>query len=57
MLYYPHNTQNLALQLRSEDNFIIASDASFTNNSIDWKSLQTYTMKLFSNLVGWRANK
>jgi len=57
VLYYPHNTQNLALQLRSEDNFIIASDASFTNNSIDWKSLQTYTMKLFSNLVGWRANK
>ena len=52
MLYYLYNTRNLALQLKGEDDFIIASDASFTNNSIDRQSLQAYTIKLFSGLVG-----
>ena len=35
----------------------MASDASFGDNSIDRKSSQAYTMKLFGGLVGWRANK
>jgi hypothetical protein len=36
---------------------VIASDASFANNSINRKSLQAFAMKLFSGLIGWRANK
>ena len=40
-----------------EDDFIVYSDALFADNTIDWKSSQAYAMKLFSGLVGWRANK
>ena len=57
MLHYLHNTRKLALRLGGEDDFVVASDASFGDNSIDRKSLQAYTIKLFGSLVGWRANK
>ena len=40
-----------------EDNFTVASDASFADNSLDRKSSQAYAMKLFGSLIGWRANK
>jgi hypothetical protein len=36
---------------------VVASDASFANNSTNRKSLQAFAMKLFSGLIGWRANK
>jgi hypothetical protein len=36
---------------------VVASDASFANNSTNRKSLQAFTMKLFSGLIGWRTNK
>jgi uncharacterized protein (UPF0333 family) len=36
---------------------VVASDAFFANNSTNRKSLQTFAMKLFSGLIGWRANK
>ena len=36
---------------------MVASDASFADNSTDRKSSQGYAMKLFGGLVGWRANK
>jgi hypothetical protein len=36
---------------------MVASDASFANNSINRKSLQVFAMKLFGGLIGWRANK
>jgi len=45
------------LQYGREDNFQVASDTSFADNSIDWKSSQAYTMKLFGGMIGWRANK
>jgi len=45
------------LQFGNGDNFEVASDASFADNSIDWKSSQAYAMKLFGGLIGWRANK
>ena len=57
MLYYLYNTRILALRLGGEDDFVIASDTSFADNSLNRKSFQAYTMKLFSRLVGWRANK
>jgi hypothetical protein len=36
---------------------VVASDASFADNTIDRKSSQAYAMKLFNGLIGWRANK
>jgi hypothetical protein len=36
---------------------MVASDASFANNSINRKSSQAFAIKLFSGLIGWRANK
>jgi hypothetical protein len=57
VLHYLHNTRKLALQLGGEDGFIMASDASFGDNSLDRKSSQAYTIKLFGGLIGWRANK
>ena len=39
VLHYLHNTRNLALQLGGEDDFVVASDASFADNSLDRKSL------------------
>jgi hypothetical protein len=36
---------------------VVASDASFADNSTDRKSLQAFAMKLFSGLINWRANK
>jgi len=57
ILHYLHNTRTLALQLGGADNYVIASDASFADNNLNRKSSQTYAIKLFSRLVGWRANK
>ena len=57
VLYYLHNTRTLALQLGGADDYVVASDASFADNSLDRKSSQAYAMKLFGGLVGWRANK
>jgi len=57
VLHYLYNTQTLALRLGDEDDFIVASDASFADNSIDRKSSQAYIIKLFSRLISWRANK
>jgi len=37
--------------------FIVASDASFADNSIDRKSSQGYIMMLFGGPIAWRANK
>ena len=39
------------------NDFIVYSDASFANNTIDCKSSQAYAIKLFGGLIGWRANK
>jgi hypothetical protein len=36
---------------------VVASDASFADNTIDRKSFQAYAMKLFNGLIGWRPNK
>ena len=57
VLDYLKNTRSLALQLGGEDDFIVASDASFADNTLDRKSSQAYVMKLFGGVIGWRANK
>src|SRR6185437_7552989 len=50
-------TYSLALQFGGTDDFEVASDASFADNSIDRKSSQAFAMKLFDGLIGWRASK
>ena len=57
VLLYLQCTQGLALQLGGEDDLVVASDASFADNTLDRKSSQAYVMKLFGGLIGWRASK
>jgi hypothetical protein len=57
VLLYLKGSRSLALQFGGEDTFVVASDASFADNSLDRKSSQAYAMKLFGGLIGWRANK
>ena len=57
VLAYLKHRSTLALQMGGGDDFEVASDASFADNSKDRKSSQAYAMKLFGGLVGWRANK
>lgn len=57
VLLYLRKTKYLALQFGGEDVFIVASDASFADNTIDRKSSQAYAMRLFGGFIGWRANK
>jgi hypothetical protein len=56
-LMYLYNTRQLFLRFGGQDNLVVASDASFADNSTDRKSLQAFAMKLFGGLIGWRANK
>ncbi len=57
ILLYLLKTKSLALALGGGDTFVVASDASFADNSLDRKSSQAYAMKLFGGLIGWRASK
>jgi hypothetical protein len=57
VLLYLQETRYLALQYGGEDDFRVASDASFADNTVDRKSSQAYAMKLFGGMIGWRANK
>jgi Reverse transcriptase (RNA-dependent DNA polymerase) len=57
VLLYLKRHRDLGLQFGGEDNFLVASDASFADNSIDRKSSQAYVMQLFGGTIGWRANK
>src|SRR5436309_11396043 len=56
-LCYLLRTRSYALQFGGGDDFEVASDASFADNSLNRKSSQAYAMKLFGGLIGWRANK
>jgi len=57
VLLYLKNTRALALQFGGDDYFQVASNALFVNNSIDQKSSQAYTIKLFGGVISWRASK
>ena len=52
-----HRDYGLQFGGNKDDTFIVASDASFADNTVDRKSSQAYAMKLFGNVIGWRANK
>jgi hypothetical protein len=57
VLLYLEQTRTLSLQLGGEDHLVVASDASFADNTLDRKSSQGYIIKLFGGLIAWRANK
>ena len=57
MFYYLQRTRALALQFTGADDFEMASDTSFADNSLDRKSSQAFAIKLFGGLIEWRANK
>jgi hypothetical protein len=54
---YLYNTRQLSLRFGGQDNLVVASDASFANNSTNRKSSQAFAIKLFGGLINWRANK
>lgn len=56
-LLYLLSTRSKALQLGQGDNFEVATDASFADNTLDRKSSQGYVIKLFGGLIAWRASK
>jgi hypothetical protein len=57
VICYLEKHRDYALRLGGGDDFGVASDASFADNSLDRKSSQAYTMSLFGGIIGWQANK
>ncbi|QGA15008.1 hypothetical protein EYB26_002664 [Talaromyces marneffei] len=57
VLLYLQSYRHLALQLGGGDGFVVASDASFADNTLDRKSSQAYVMTLYGGITGWQANK
>ena len=60
VIQYLYRTRYQCIQFGHEStatSFVCASDASFTDNTLDQKSSQGYVLKLFGGPVAWRANK
>ncbi len=57
ILLYLKRYWNLNLQLKKDDEYLITNNILFVNNTVNWKSSQSYIMKLFESLVDWQANK
>ena len=57
VLLYLHDTRLKALKLGGDSCLEVASDASFADNTLDRKSSQGYTIKLFEGLIAWKASK
>jgi hypothetical protein len=57
VLLYLHHTRALGLQFGGTDDMVVASDASFADNTVDRKSSQGFILKLFGGAIAWRANK
>jgi hypothetical protein len=57
VLRYLYVTRFLALELGGGDQYRVASDASFADNSLDRKSSQGYAITLFGGIIAWRASK
>ena len=51
ILLYLKRHQKLGLQLKEDDEYLMTSDISFVNNTVNQKSSQNYAMKLFRSLV------
>jgi hypothetical protein len=62
VLWYLLRTRGFSLQYGAEpgsgdDGLLVASDASFADNSRDRRSSQAFAMTLFGGMTSWRANK
>ena len=57
VLLYLQSTRRHSLSLGGGHHLEVASDASFADNTLDRKSSQGYTIKLYDGLIAWRANK
>ncbi|GKU08650.1 unnamed protein product, partial [Fusarium langsethiae] len=57
VIHYLTHTKHRALAFGGPGGLKVASDASFADNTLDRKSSQAYTIKLFNGLIGWRASK
>ncbi|KAG7001233.1 hypothetical protein FOFC_03480 [Fusarium oxysporum] len=57
VIHYLTYTKHRALAFGGPGGLKVASDASFADNTLDRKSSQAYTIKLFNGLIGWRASK
>ncbi|KAI1667990.1 polyprotein [Pyrenophora tritici-repentis] len=57
VLLYLHHTRALGLQFGGNNDLVVASDASFADNTVDRKSSQGFILKLFRGAIAWRANK
>ena len=51
VLHYLYRYRLLGLQLGRADDFLVATDASFADNTLDRKSSQAYVMVLFGGVV------
>jgi hypothetical protein len=51
VLLYLQSTRRCSLRLRGGHHLKVASDASFADNTLDQKSSQGYTIKLYSRLI------
>jgi hypothetical protein len=49
--------RSLALEYGNVDDFLVASDSSFADNTLDRKSSQGFVMQLFGGTIAWRASK
>jgi hypothetical protein len=57
VLLYLLKTKWMVLQSGGGVSLQVASDASFADNTLDRKSSQGYTIKLFNGLIAWRSSK
>jgi hypothetical protein len=57
VLLYLQNTKLRALELGGGSSLEVASDASFADNTMDRKSSQGYTIRLYGGLIAWKASK
>ncbi|KAF6517796.1 hypothetical protein HZS61_003357 [Fusarium oxysporum f. sp. conglutinans] len=57
VIQYLSYTRHRALRFGGPGGLTVASDASFADNTLDRKSSQAYTIRLFDGLIGWRASK
>ncbi|RKL19990.1 hypothetical protein BFJ72_g15129, partial [Fusarium proliferatum] len=57
VIQYLSHTRHRALRFGGPGGLTVASDTSFADNTLDRKSSQAYTIRLFDGLIGRRASK
>ena len=57
VINYLTSIKDLTLYFGGFNNLEVVSDALFADNTLDRKSFQVFIIKLFGDLILWRANK